>query len=251
MKNVSKFYNKTGWNSNDQITLDSKLFEDNRKVAENYVRKCRLKILNHVPKRGKNFLDFASGPIQYKEYLKYSKNFKYRHCVDFSRQAIIDAKKKLKKRGKYYVADFMELNFPSNFFDCSLSMHTIYHMNKKIQEKAIRKMIKITKPNKPIIIIYSNPNPLIRKVYSIFLKRKKSRLLYFYCYPINWWKRFENECNIEFYCWRSFSSKHQEILIPNNLFGEKILKIIFYLENKFSSFFSRYFQYPMIVLKKK
>ena len=51
------------------------------------------------------------------------------------------------------MADFMELNFPSNFFDCSLSMHTIYHMNKKIQEKAIRKMIKITKPNKPIIII--------------------------------------------------------------------------------------------------
>ena len=36
MKNVSKFYNKKGWNSNDQITLDSKLFEDNRKVAENY-----------------------------------------------------------------------------------------------------------------------------------------------------------------------------------------------------------------------
>ena len=59
MKNVSKFYNKKGWNSNDQITLDSKLFEDNRKVAENYVRKCRLKILDHVPKRGKNFLDFA------------------------------------------------------------------------------------------------------------------------------------------------------------------------------------------------
>ena len=125
------------------------------------------------------------------------------------------------------MADFMDLNFPSNFFDCSLSMHTIYHMNKKIQEKAIRKMIKITKPNKPIIIIYSNPNPLIRKIYSIFLKRKKSRLLYFYCYPINWWKRFENECNIEFYCWRSFSSKHQEILIPNNLFGEKILKCYF------------------------
>jgi len=83
MKNVSNFYNKKGWKSKNNITLDSNLFEDNRVVAKNYVKKCRLKIMNYIPKKGKNFLDFASGPIQYKEYLKYSNNFKYRHCVDF------------------------------------------------------------------------------------------------------------------------------------------------------------------------
>ena len=251
MKNVSKFYNKKGWNYYGDITLDSRLFEDNRKAAKNYVRRCRLKILKHVPKKGKNFLDFASGPIQYKEYLKYSKNFKYRHCVDFSKNALINAKKKLKGKGKYYLGDFMKLNFPPNFFDCSLSMHTIYHMDKKVQEKAIRKMIKITKPNKPIIIIYSNPSPLIKKIYSIFIKKRKKKILYFYCFPISWWKRFENECNIEFYCWRSFSSQHQKILFPNNVIGEYLLKVFYFLENKLQTFFSRYFQYPMIIFKKK
>ena len=92
MKNVSNFYNKKGWKSKNNVTLDSDLFEDNRSIARDYVKKCRLKIINYIPKKGKIFR-FASGPIQYKEYLQYSKNFKYRHCVDFSKEAIKMQKK--------------------------------------------------------------------------------------------------------------------------------------------------------------
>ena len=94
MNNVYSFYEKKGWNINNKITKDSELFEDNRAVAKEYLKKCRLKILKFIPKKGLNFLDFASGPIQYKEYLKYSKNYNYRHCIDFSKAAIRDAKKK-------------------------------------------------------------------------------------------------------------------------------------------------------------
>ena len=42
-------------------------------------------------------LDFASGPIQYKEHLKYSKISK-RYCVDFSKDALKQAKIKLGKK---------------------------------------------------------------------------------------------------------------------------------------------------------
>ena len=98
MKNVSSFYNKKGWQYKNDISLDSSLFEDNREVAKKYIKNCRLKVLDFIPSKGLNFLDFASGPIQYQEYLKYSKNFKLRHCVDFSRQAIKVAKKKIKKK---------------------------------------------------------------------------------------------------------------------------------------------------------
>ena len=251
MKNVSNFYNKKGWKSKNNITIDSDLFEDNRCVAKDYVSKCRLKILNHIPKKGKNFLDFASGPIQYSEYLKYSNNYKFRYCVDFSKEAISIAKKKLKKKGKYFANDFMKIKFKENFFDCSLSMHTIYHMHKDKQEKAVRKLLRITKPNKPVIIIYSNPYPLIKSIYSFFNRKKKKKFIYFYCHPIKWWKRFETISNIEFYCWRSFSSQHQKILFPDNLIGKIMLKLLYYLENKFTNFFSKKFQYQIIVLKKK
>ena len=67
-----------------------------KKLCE-YVSKCRKRILRYIPQKGLNILDFASGPIQYKEYLLYSKNYKYRHCVDFSKDAIMAAKAKIGK----------------------------------------------------------------------------------------------------------------------------------------------------------
>ena len=91
IKEVNKFYNQSGWRLKNNITTDANLFEDLRLSSKEYIKKCRLKLMNHIPKGGVNILDFASGPIQYKEYLKYSKNYNFRHCVDFSREAINQA----------------------------------------------------------------------------------------------------------------------------------------------------------------
>ena len=73
--NIYKFYNTYGWKEKNNISKDAELFEDVRKNSRTYVSNCRKRILNYIPKKGNNILDFASGPIQYKEYLKYSKNF--------------------------------------------------------------------------------------------------------------------------------------------------------------------------------
>ena len=91
---IYKFYNNLGWKEKNKVFKDAELFEDLRDVSKSYVSKCRKKLLKHIPKRGDHILDFASGPIQYKEYLEYSKNFRLRHCVDFSKTAIREAKKK-------------------------------------------------------------------------------------------------------------------------------------------------------------
>ena len=248
---VYKFYNSKGWKKKGNISVDSNLFEDNRKYSQWYVSNCRKRILKFIPTKGENILDFASGPIQYKEYLEYSKNFRYRHCVDFSKQAILSAKKKLNKKGKYYCGDFLKLKFKKNYFDCIISMHTIYHINKNKQRDAILKMIKISKQDAPIIIVYSNPDNFFSKVKKVFRYKSKSKGLYFYCFDNNWWKQFENVAHVKMYPWRSLSSGHQKILIPNNILGSTILKILFYLENLFNYFFVKYFQYQIIVLKKK
>ena len=138
----------------------------------------------------------ASGPIQYKEYLKYSCNFKKRYCVDLSLKALNEAKCKIKNHGVFLHGSFFDLEFENNFFDCSLSLHTLYHIDKTKQEEAVRKLLKITKKGAPLIIIYSNPktliskilNPLI-KVRNIFKKLKKiksDQVLYFYAHPLEW-----------------------------------------------------------------
>ena len=105
-------------------------------------------------------LDMASGPIQYPEYLVYSSNFKKRYCVDLSKNALEAAKKKIGDHGEYLLGNFLNLNIPSNSFDCIISLHTIYHIDQKDQEHAVDKMLDLVKNNKPIIIVYSNPYSL-------------------------------------------------------------------------------------------
>ena len=97
--NVFKFYKNEGWSlEKKNITKDSDLFEDNRFYAKKYVSNCRLRVNNFIKIRKGKFLDFASGPIQYPEYLTYSKGFEKRYCVDFSKVAIKIAKKKTWKK---------------------------------------------------------------------------------------------------------------------------------------------------------
>ena len=109
IKYVSKFYNNIGWEEKNKNTLDATLFEDLRFNAKEYVSKCRNRLQKYIPKKGVHILDFASGPIQYPEYLLYSKNFKLRHCVDFSKLAIKVAKLKLGNKGRFYCNDFFKI----------------------------------------------------------------------------------------------------------------------------------------------
>ena len=131
-------------------------------------------------------------------------------------------------------------------------MHTIYHIKKNDQKKIIKKLIKISKKNTPIIIVYSNPNTIISRVKKLLnLKSKKTKKLYFYCHPNDWWYQFKKIAKVKIMPWRSFSSQHQKIIFPDNYIGKNMFKILFIFEQMFPYFFSKNFQYPMIILKKK
>ena len=64
-KIISKFYNTSGWVTKENITEDAKRWEDLRPFAAEYVSKCRLRVLEHIPEFGENILYMASGLIQY------------------------------------------------------------------------------------------------------------------------------------------------------------------------------------------
>ena len=269
---VSKFYNKLGWETDVGITEDARRFEDLRESAKDYLSKCRLRVLRHIPETGENILDMASGPIQYEEYLEYSKNFKKRYCVDLSSTALEDAKKKIGDHGVFLNGSFFDIPLDENFFDCAISLHTIYHIDKDKQEEAVRKLIYVTKPGQPIIVVYSNPSKifkwvsrlirlpflLLRKPKELLEKlikksvQKKDLDLYFYTHPIKWWNRFGDVAtNIKIMPWRSLNSDIQKCLIPNNEMGKKMFDMIFNLEERFPNFFVKYFCYSMIIITKR
>lgn len=261
-KNISDFYNTIGWEVKEDVYEDTKRFEDLRELAQEYNDKCRLRIARHIPVQGDKMLDMASGPIPYKEYLDYSENFKQRYCVDLSAKALADAKRKLGDKGVILHGSFFELELAENQFDCAISLHTIYHMDKDQQIDAVKKLLAVTKPGQPVIIVYRNPDTLVEYFVSPLRKLKQlwNKLnnvsddegkLYAFAHPISWWKQFESEAEVEIFPWRSFYSPHQKILIPNNKLGEKMFALLYNLEEKFPNFFVNNFQYPMIVLRKK
>ena len=259
-KVVSKFYNGEGWRSYKGNTNDARRWEDLREYSQEYVSRCRKRLLSFIPKQGKRILDMASGPIQYPEYLEYSKNFEKRYCIDLSLKALELARDKIGDHGVFLHGSFFDLDIEDNFFDCSISMHTIYHMDREKQEDAVRKLLRITKQGKPIIIVYSNPKTIISLPNRIlrfikgFIGGKKlgenKPVLYFYAHPISWWFRFSNVASVEILPWRSFAANFQKVIIPNNMFGKILLRFIYTLEKKFPNFFVKNFQYPMVILKK-
>ncbi len=263
-ESVSKFYNSVGWVTEEDTTEDAKRFEDLREYSQEYAKKTRNLVMDFIPEKGEYILDMASGPIQYKEYLNYSKNFEKRWCVDLSSDALKMAEKRIGKHGVFLHGSFFDLPFDENFFDCAISLHTIYHMAKEKQEEAVRKLIRITKRGKPIIIIYSNPDvfwnsSIFRKIGLLKGERRthidknskvRENTLYFDPYPLSWWNRFTDEADLKKVPWRSFGPAAQKKLIPNNWVGKKMLAILFKLERIFPKFFVKHFTYPMIILTK-
>ena len=80
-------------------------------------RRAEKKLLEYLPRGGDLSLDAASWPIQYPEYLDYSRGFSKRVCVDISQRALDLAREKLGERGEYTRASILELPFPDNHFD--------------------------------------------------------------------------------------------------------------------------------------
>lgn len=261
-KIVSTFYNTVGWETEKGITEDAKRFEDLREYAQKYVSKCRLRVLRHIPATGDKILDMASGPIQYKEYIEYSRNFKKRYCVDLSQQALDSAREKIGDHGEFLHGSIFDIPLEKDFFDCVVSIHTIYHIDKDRQEDVVRKLVDVVKPGKPVIIVYSNPDGINRRLgwfKKLFIKKSASDLklneekssLYFHPHELKWWDRFNDVAEVKILPWRSFGANIQAKIFPDNVIGSKLFSILFFLEDKFPNFFVKYSTYPMVIITKR
>lgn len=253
-KNVAEFYANEGWTVNHGVTEDARRWEDLREHTAEYVSRCRMRTMRFIPRAGENILDMASGPIQYPEYLEFSKNFAKRFCVDLSASALALAKARIGDHGVFMQGSFFDMEFADDFFDCSISLHTIYHMDKDRQEEAVRKLIRITKRGQPVIIVYSNPNTLFSRAKRALRGGNPAAAgadIYFHPHPIEWWHRFSDVASVSIHPWRAFAANAQRRMIPDNALGRLMLRMVFKLEERFPKFFVNHFQYPMIVLTKK
>jgi ubiquinone/menaquinone biosynthesis C-methylase UbiE len=68
------------------------------------------------------------------------------------------AKAKLGPTGEFVLGSILDLPLPDNHVDAVYCAHVIYHIDAAFQEKAVRELIRVTKPGGRVVIIYANPN---------------------------------------------------------------------------------------------
>ncbi len=141
---VREFYDSVGWKKIGEGLYQNAKYEDLRPVSQEYIHRCHMRVTRHLPNRGDLFLDAGSGPIQYPEYLEYSKGFRRRVCLDISILALKEGRERIGDHGLFVVGDIANLPFVSESFDGVLSMHAIHHLEENEHLKAFSELSRVS-----------------------------------------------------------------------------------------------------------
>jgi ubiquinone/menaquinone biosynthesis C-methylase UbiE len=276
-KNVHEYYSNQGWKPSSEggnILLDEAINVNNNDSCSIYNTKTRNRVLEQLNKlsgKKNKLLDVASGAVHLPEYIEYSRAFQQRHCVDFSSNALDQAKMNLTSSGQndsfFYNLDFLESSFESNYFDAAISLHTLYHVDIVKQHDFVEKLIKYVRSDGVVIIVYSNPLSIQQIItYPMFLWQKSKLLVkyiliqlslynddgnkfYFKRKSIFWWSRFSDYGELTISAERTFSASFEKRFIPNNDIGKKFYNFLFWLESfAFWKYFSTYY---IVTIKKR
>lgn len=278
---VREFYNQVGWQEVSEGLYQNAHYEDLRPVSREYIHRCHMRLLQHLRPSGKYLLDAGSGPIQYPEYLEYSKKYGSRVCADISRVALIEARKRIGAHGMFVVADIANLPFEEAVFEGVVSLHTIHHLPEEEHLQAYQELFRVLTPGTTAVVVngweasrlMNRFNPLIRlsQRANNVLNRLKSRQeatnspnnnsntnpkkkpkgTFTDRHDATWIKEIVGrEMPLEIRVWRSASVRFLRALIHPWLAGRYWLKFVYWLEERYPHYFGENGQYPLIVIKK-
>ena len=267
---VKDFYDQEGWLTDKTgFYTDAIIYEDLRDVSKEYIRKCHQRVSRYLVPSGKYFLDAASGAIQYPEYLEYSARYDYRICVDFSFQALMEARKKLGSKGICILCDIVNLPFRDDSIDCFASLHTIYHIPKTQQVKAVQELYRSLRAGGKGVMVYDwykhsrwmnlyllpfrgfvfVKNRLMEVTQIMFRGKSTKGRLYFYAHTLRYFRKHLPPFQLK--VWRSVSVPFMHYYIHPRLFGKQLLEWFYRQEEKAPERCGINGEYPLMVFEKE
>lgn len=281
---VRQFYDEIGWQEVGEGVYQNARFEDLRPVSREYIHNCHLRVGRYLRPEGRYFLDAGSGPIQYPEYIEYSRGYRARICADISIVALQEARSRIGDRetgghGLFVVADVANLPFDNSVFDGAVSLHTIHHIPADEHLQAYQELHRVLGQARSAVVVNG---------------WSSSKLMRFFIQPLKWVKRtskrvmgrlnrvingpspaqtlsqqsnekstYVNKHNanwllsevgrymdLQIYVWRSVSVRFLRAYIHPKLGGKWFLRQLFKLEERYPQFMGENGQYPLVVLKK-
>jgi SAM-dependent methyltransferase len=277
---VRRFYDSVGWKQVGPGVFQNARYEDLRPVSQEYIRRCRRRVLRHLRPAGRFLLDGGCGPIQYPEYLEYSEGYRFRICADISARALREARLRIGDHGLYVVADIAHLPFPADLADGVVSMHALHHLAPGEQREALSELTRILLPGASAVVVYGwGPGAPI-EVWSRSPIRIASSLVNRYA---RWRQRvvrapvagavgeepqekrtltfkhgyewlIANTKNlpghVDILTWRSVGTNFLRALIHERMLGRSWLRLLYFLEERAPRWFGRHGQYPLIVIRR-
>jgi SAM-dependent methyltransferase len=150
---VRQFYDEIGWKLVGEDVYQNARYEDLRPVSRRYIHDCHLRVARHLKPAGRFLLDAGSGPVQYPEYLEYSRGYGYRVCADISITALKEARRRLAEKGLYVVADVANLPFKPGCFDGIVSLHTIHHLPEDEHVGAFQELYRVLASESKAVVV--------------------------------------------------------------------------------------------------
>jgi ubiquinone/menaquinone biosynthesis C-methylase UbiE len=286
---VRDFYDRVGWKMVGENVYQNARYEDLRPVSQEYIHRCHLRVCKYLPEKGKLLLDAGSGPIQYPEYLEYSRNHQFRVCADISLTALKEARKRIGDHGLFVVCDVTHLPFKQDVFDGVVSLHTIHHVPETEQDKAYFELFRVLSPNNTAVVVNGwarSPfmdffNPLVhlsdrlRNIGKRIQRKQPHREKQVRTNPnsqagkqekrkkdtekstftrhitVEWLKtEVARYMTLEIRVWRSVNVRFLRALIHPWLGGKYWLRLLFWWEERRPEYFGEKGQYPLIVIRK-
>jgi len=278
---VRHFYDQVGWQEVSEGVYQNARYEDLRPVAREYIHRCHLRVARHLKPEGRFLLDAGSGPIQYPEYLEYSKDYSFRVCADISHVALLDAKKRTAEHGLCVVADVARLPFKPDVFEGVVSLHTIHHLPPDEHVPAYQELCRVLADDCQAVVVNGWGDALIprllvrpmqwtnriigivRRIFGIAppehpakpvkeTGEKKPKSTFVRKYGADWLKeQLEPLMSFDIFVWRGVSVKHMRTFIHQGWGGRILLRILFWFEERFPRFFGEHGQYPLVVIRKQ
>lgn len=277
---VQEFYDEFGWQEHENGTLgDTQCFVDDRPLSREYLRRCNLRVNEHLPAGGTYLLDAGSGAIALPEYLTYSDSFEKRICVDLSMAGLLQARQKLGDRGVYILGDITNLPLQENSVDAVVSLHNLYHVPADEQLQALRELHRVLRPGHKALVVYSwghralgrrlrnLPNSLLRlarlpvRVWRRLRRgsratpvgqARRNRSLYYHTHARRYFVTALREFGIDLQI-LAFQSVHKDFTtrwVRPGLLGGPLVACLYACESRFPRLLGRIGQYPLFVIRK-
>jgi SAM-dependent methyltransferase len=192
-----------------------------------------------------------------------AKRFSAVSCLDISERALEIARAKLGPRARYVLGSIVKMPLVSDSFDAVFCAHVVYHIDRELQEQAVAELIRVTRPGGRVVVVYGNPDSLIKQIITAKSKvplvrhvhrRSKARSaaesaparerppLYFALHPLPWWKRFAPGCAVRFVPWDVMGSGQEQELMWFDAIAAAIYRLCGWVERKYPALAVRWWR---------